>query len=42
MVEANIITKDEYDKFVCNIETVSRNGEYLYVRPIYIYSGVKI
>lgn len=42
MVEAGVITKDEYDKFVCDIEAASRDGEYLYVRPIYIYSGVKI
>lgn len=42
MVGAGVITKDEYDRFVCDIETVSRCGEYLYVRPIYIYSGVKI
>lgn len=42
MVEASVITKDEYDRFVYDIEAVSRNGEYLYVRPIYIYSGIKI
>ena len=42
MVQAGVITKDEYDNFVCDIETASRSGEYLHVRPIYIYSGVKI
>jgi len=41
MVETDVITKDDYDKFVCDIEAASRNEEYLYVWPIYIYSGVK-
>ena len=42
MVEVGVITKDEYDRFVYDIEAASKSGEYLYVRPIYIYSGIKI
>ena len=42
MVEAGVITKDEYDRFVLDIETTLKRGQFLYVRPIYIYSGIKL
>lgn len=42
MLEADVISKDDYDRFVNEIVTTAKNGQYLYVQPIYIYSGVKI
>lgn len=41
MVEAGIISKDDYDRFCNDIAETAEKGEYLYVRPIYIYKGLK-
>lgn len=41
MVEAGIISKENYDRFCNDIAETAAKGEYLYVRPIYVYKGIK-
>ncbi len=37
-----VITKTEYDMFIENLKTSQKNGEYIFVKPYYIYKGIKL
>ncbi len=37
-----VITKTEYDMFIENLKTSQKDGQYVFVKPYYIYKGVKL
>ena len=35
------LSKKEYEAFIRNLELAQENGNYIFVKPYYIYKGVK-
>ena len=36
-----MLTKEEYDEFICNLISAQEDGQYIFSKPYYIYKGVK-
>lgn len=36
-----LLTKQEYDEFINNLAEADKSGVYLYLKPFYVYKGIK-
>lgn len=41
MTAAGVLKRNEYERFASDMKKTAYEGRYLYVRPVFIYSGVK-
>lgn len=42
LIELIDITKEEYDTFIDTLKSAQENGQYIFSKPYYIYSGIKL